>query len=86
MPGYKGKEYYAPVQTPDVNTLEKRFLGLTNVQIGLFSLPVFIALSSVVLIVLNKKARYNPAVLVSLIISLIHLYHHYTLAKLQNKQ
>jgi hypothetical protein len=84
MPGYK-LEKYAPVQTPDVNTLEKRFLGLTNVQIGLFSLPAFIVLSSVVLIVLNKKARYNPAVLVSLIISLIHLYHHYTLAKLQNK-
>ena len=86
MPGYKGKEYYAPVQTPDVNKLEKRFLGLTNVQIGLFSLPAFIALSSVVLVVLNKKARYNPAVLVSLIISLMHLYHHYTLAKLENKQ
>jgi len=85
MPGYHKLEKYAPTQTPEVNTLEKRFLGLTNVQIGLFSLPVFIALSSVVLLVLNKKARYNPAVLVSLIISLIHLYHHYTLAKLQNK-
>lgn len=85
MPGYHKLEKYAPTQTPDVNTLEKRFLGLTNVQIGLFSLPAFIALSSVVLVVLNKKARYNPAVLVSLIISLIHLYHHYTLAKLQNK-
>ena len=86
MPDYKGKEYYAPAQTPEVNTLEKRFLGLTNVQIGLFSLPAFIILSSVVLIVLNKKARYNPAVLVSLIISLIHMYHHYKLAKLENKQ
>ena len=85
MPGYHKLEKYAPTQTPEVNTLEKRFLGLTNVQIGLFSLPAFIALSSVVLVVLNKKARYNPAVLVSLIISLIHLYHHYTLAKLQNK-
>lgn len=85
MPGYLKLEKYAPTQTQEVNTLEKRFLGLTNVQIGLFSLPVFIALSSVVLLVLNKKARYNPAVLVSLIISLIHLYHHYTLAKLQNK-
>jgi len=85
MPGYPKLEKYAPTQTPEVNTLEKRFLGLTNVQIGLFSLPAFIVLSSVVLIVLNKKARYNPAVLVSLIISLIHLYHHYTLAKLQNK-
>jgi len=86
MPGYPKFEKYAPTQTPEVNTLEKRFLGLTNVQIGLFSLPVFIALSSVVLLVLNKKARYNPAVLVSLIISLIHMYHHYTLAKLENKQ
>ena len=85
MPGYHKLEKYAPTQTPEVNTLEKRFLGLTNVQIGLFSLPAFIALSSVVLVVLNKKARYNPAVLVSLIISLMHLYHHYTLAKLQNK-
>ena len=85
MPGYKGKEYYAPEQNDKIDTLEKRFLGLTSVQIGLFSLPTFIVLSSVVLIVLNKKARYNPAVLVSLIISLIHLYHHYTLAKLQNK-
>ena len=85
MPGYKGKEYYAPEQNDKIDTLDKRFLGLTNVQIGLFSLPTFIALSSVVLVVLNKKARYNPAVLVSLIISLIHLYHHYTLAKLQNK-
>jgi hypothetical protein len=84
MPGYK-LEKYAPTQTPEVNTLEKRFLGLTNVQIGLFSLPAFIALSSVVLVVLNKKARYNPAVIVSLIISLMHMYHHYTLAKLQNK-
>ena len=86
MPEYKGKEYYAPAQTPEVNTLEKRFLGLTNVQIGLFSLPAFIVLSSVVLIVLNKKVRYNPVVLVSLIISLIHMYHHYKLAKLENKQ
>jgi|TARA_B110000285_G_C14940159_1_gene521620 hypothetical protein len=85
MPGYKGKEYYAPEQNDKIDTLDKRFLGLTNVQIGLFSLPAFIALSSVVLVVLNKKARYNPAVLVSLIISLMHLYHHYTLAKLQNK-
>ena len=86
MPGYPKYEKYAPTQTPEVNTLEKRFLGLTNVQIGLFILPAFIVLSSVVLLVLDKKARYNPAVIVSLIISLMHMYHHYTLAKLQNKQ
>ena len=76
MPGYPKYEKYAPTQTPEVNTLEKRFLGLTNVQIGLFSLPAFIVLSSVVLIVFDKKARYNPSVLVSLIISLMHMYHH----------
>ena len=86
MPGYKGKEYYAPEQNDKIDTLDKRFLGLTNVQIGLFSLPAFIVLSSVVLIVLDKKAWYNPAVIVSLIISLMHMYHHYTLAKLENKQ
>jgi hypothetical protein len=86
MPEYKGKEYYAPAQTPEVNTLEKRFLGLTNVQIGLFSLPTIVIIGSVVLFVLNRKSRYNPFVLVSLILSLIHFYHHYKLAKLENKQ
>lgn len=55
MPGYPKYEKYAPTQTPEVNTLEKRFLGLTNVQIGLFSLPAFIVLSSVVLLVLDKR-------------------------------
>ena len=86
MPGYKGKEYYAPVQTPDVNKLEKRFLGLTDIQIGLFSLPTIVIIGSVVLFVLNRKSRYNPFVFVSLILSLIHFYHHYKLAKLENKQ
>ena len=85
MPGYL-KELYAPAQTPEVNTLEKRFLGLTDVQIGLFSLPTLILIGSVVLFVFNKKSRYNPAVLIALIISLIHFYHHYKLAKLENKQ
>ena len=85
MPGYL-HEKYAPTQTPEVNTLEKRFLGLTNVQIGLFSLPTIVIIGSVVLFVLNRKSRYNPFVLVSLILSLIHFYHHYKLAKLENKQ
>lgn len=77
---------YAPVQTHDVNTIKKRFLGLTDIQIGLFSLPTLIFLSSIVLFVLNRKARFNPVIIVGLIVGLIHLYHHYTLAKLQNKQ
>lgn len=77
---------YAPVQTRDVNTVKKRFLGLTDIQIGLFSLPTLIFLSSIVLFVLNRKARFNPVIIVGLIVGLIHFYHHYTLAKLQNKQ
>jgi len=77
---------YAQVQTRDVNTVKKRFLGLTDIQIGLFSLPTLIFLSSIVLFVLNRKARFNPVIIVGLIVGLIHLYHHYTLAKLQNKQ
>ena len=76
---------YAPVQTRDVNTIKKRFLGLTDIQIGLFSLPTIVIISSVVLFVLNRKARFNPFVLVSLILSLIHFYHHYKLAKLENE-
>ena len=85
MPGYPKYEKYAPTQTPEVNTLEKRFLGLTNVQIGLFTLPTLIILTSVILILMNRKARKNPAVYVSLAIGILHLYHHYTLARLQNK-
>jgi len=76
---------YAPVQTRDVKKLEKRFLGLTDIQIGLFSLPTIVIIGSVVLFVLNRKARFNPFVLVSLILSLIHFYHHYKLAKLENE-
>ena len=76
---------YAPVQTRDVNAIKKRFLGLTYIQIGLFSLPTIVIIGSVVLFVLNRKARFNPFVLVSLILSLIHFYHHYKLAKLENE-
>jgi hypothetical protein len=85
MPGYKGKEYYAPEQNNTIDTLDKRFLGLTNIQIGLFTLPTLIILTSVILILMNRKARKNPAVYVSLAIGILHLYHHYTLARLQNK-
>jgi hypothetical protein len=85
MPDYKGKEYYAPEQNDKIDTLDKRFLGLTNVQIGLFTLPALITLTTLILILMNRKARKNPAVYVSLAIGLIHLYHHYTLTRLQNK-
>lgn len=85
MPDYKGKESYAPEQNDKIDTLDKRFLGLTNVQIGLFTLPALITLTTLILILMNRKARKNPAVYVSLAIGLIHLYHHYTLVRLQNK-
>ena len=85
MPGYKGKEYYAPEQNDKIDTLDKRFLGLSNVQIGLFTLPTIIIITPLVLVLLNKKARRNPLVYVSILIGILHLYHHYTLARLQNK-
>ena len=85
MPGYKGKEYYAPEQHDKIDTLDKRFLGLSNVQIGLFTLPTIIIITPLVLVLLNKKARRNPLVYVSILIGILHLYHHYTLARLQNK-
>ena len=85
MPGYKGKEYYAPDKNDKINTLDKRFLGLTNVQIGLFALPTIITLIALVLVVLNKKTRRNPIVYVSIFIGILHFYHHYTLTRLQNK-
>ena len=41
MPGYKGKEYYAPEPTDEVDTLDKRFfMGLTRTQTGLIAPPV----------------------------------------------
>lgn len=85
MPGYKKQESYAPEQTDKINTLDKRFLGLTDVQIGLFTMPAIIVLATLILILLNKKARRNPAVYISLSIGILHLYHHYTLVRLQNK-
>ena len=85
MPVYKGKEYYAPEQNDKIDTLDKRFLGLTNVQISLFALPTIIIITPLVLVLLNKKARRNPLVYVSILIGILHLYHHYTLARLQNK-
>lgn len=85
MPGYKGKEYYAPAQDDKINTLDKRFIGLTNTQIGLFALPVTVTLTTLVIIILNKRVRRDPVVYISLAIGLIHLYHHYTLTRLQNK-
>jgi hypothetical protein len=85
MPGYPKLEKYAPEQTESVDTLEKRFVGLTDTQIFLFSMPSVITLTLALLVLLDKRARQNPLVYVSLFLSGVHLYHHYTLTRLQNK-
>jgi len=85
MPDYKGKESYAPEQTDKINTLDKRFIELSGVKIRLFTIPTIVVLTTLILILLNKKARRNTAVYISLSIGILHFYHHYTLTKLQNK-
>ena len=85
MPGYKGKEYYAPEKNDEVKTLDKRFLGLTDVQIGFFALPTVVVITVALLILLNKKVRKSPSAYISLALAIVHLYHHYTLVRLQNK-
>ncbi len=59
--------------------------NLTDVQFFLFTMPTVVTLSLAVLVLLDKRARQNPAVYISLFLSGVHLYHHYTLTRLQNK-
>jgi len=88
MPGYKGKEYYAPEPTEEVNTLDKRFfMGLTRTQTGLIAPPAiyFMLVLLTVIMALPVVYKKRPALLIPLSIGLyingIHLYHHYTLLK-----
>jgi len=85
MPGYKDEKYYAPEQNDKIDTLDKRFIGLSDTQIGLFALPTIVTLVPLIMILLNKNARFNPIIYIPVAIGAIHLYHHYTLARLQNK-
>ena len=85
MPGYPNFEKYAPERTENVDTLEKRFVGLTDTQIGLLAIPTITVFAIATLILLSKDLRKSPAVYISLFISCTHLYHHYTLVRLQNK-
>jgi len=59
---------------------------LTDTQIGLFALPTLVVITIALLILLNKQIRRSPGAYISLILATIHLYHHYTLVRLQNKQ
>ena len=63
----------------------KKNANLTDVQFFLFTMPTVVTLSLAVLVLLDKRARQNPAVYISLFLSGVHLYHHYTLTRLQNK-
>jgi len=88
MPGYKGKEYYAPEPTEEVNTLDKRFfMGLTRTQTGLIAPPAiyFMLVLLTVIMALPVVYKKRPALLIPLSIGLyingIHLYHHYALLK-----
>ena len=58
---------------------------LTDTQKALFALPTLTVIFLVLLILLNKKIRRSPGVYISLALASIHLYHHYTLVRLQNK-
>jgi hypothetical protein len=88
MPGYKGKEYYAPEPTEEVNTLDKRFfMGLTRTQTGLIAPPAIYFMLVLLTVIMALPAVYKkrPALLIPLFIGLyingIHLYHHYALLK-----
>lgn len=88
MPGYKGKEYYAPEPTDEVDTLDKRFfMGLTRTQTGLIAPPVIYFIMVLLVVIMRLPAVYEkrPGLLIPLAIGLyingIHLYHHYALLK-----
>ncbi len=68
-----------------MDTQPKKNANLTDIQIFLFSMPSVITLTLALLVLLDKRARQNPLVYVSLFLSGVHLYHHYTLTRLQNK-
>ncbi len=59
--------------------------NLTDVQFFLFTMPTIVTLTLALLILLDKRARQNPIAYISLFLSGAHLYHHYTLTRLQNK-
>jgi len=59
--------------------------NLTDVQFFLFTMPTIVTLTLALLILLDKRARQNPIAYISLFLSGTHLYHHYTLTRLQNK-
>jgi len=59
--------------------------SLTDTQISLLAIPTITVFTIAILILLSKHLRKSPVVYISLFISCTHLYHHYTLVRLQNK-
>jgi len=68
-----------------MDTQPEKSANLTDVQFFLFTMPTIVTLSLAVLILFDKRARQNPVAYISLFLSGTHLYHHYTLTRLQNK-
>tara|TARA_Y100000361_G_C11009082_1_gene263402 strand:+ start:403 stop:618 length:216 start_codon:yes stop_codon:yes gene_type:complete len=68
-----------------MDTQPNKNANLTDIQFFLFTMPTIITLSLAILILFDKRARQNPAAYISLFLSVTHLYHHYTLTRLQNK-
>tara|TARA_Y200000002_G_scaffold340641_1_gene311324 strand:- start:2537 stop:2752 length:216 start_codon:yes stop_codon:yes gene_type:complete len=68
-----------------MDTQPEKSAKLTDVQFFLFTMPAIVTLTLALLILLDKRARQNPVAYISLFLSGTHLYHHYTLTRLQNK-
>lgn len=66
-------------------TINQKDPNLSDTQTALFALPTLVVITITLLILLNKKVRQSPGAYISLTLAIIHLYHHYTLTRLQNK-
>ncbi len=66
-------------------TIHSKDSKLTDAQVGILAVPTLMLMTVALLIILNKKIRTSPGAYLSLALGTVHLYHHYTLIKLQNK-
>ena len=66
-------------------TIHSKDTKLTDTQVGKLAVPTLMLITVALLIILNKKIRTSPGAYLSLALGSVHLYHHYTLVKLQNK-
>ncbi len=66
-------------------TIHSKDSKLTDTQVGILAVPTLMLITVALLIILNKKIRTSPGAYLSLALGSVHLYHHYTLVKLQNK-